>query len=136
MGSPAGGVRLRAEASWRGDCARCHGQSGRGDGPESATSGAPDLTRAEWHAAVTDSAIAGVIRAGRGKMPAHELPPEVVEALVARIRALSPTVDGGGAVLDAAPSLPPDGVSPHPAPSASLPPSAPRAAPPAPLPTP
>jgi cytochrome c oxidase cbb3-type subunit 3 len=47
---------------------------------------APDLTRAEWQAKVTDQQIAEVIRRGKNKMPAFDLPPRVIEGLVKRIR--------------------------------------------------
>lgn len=46
----------------------------------------PDLTRADWQAKVTDAELAEVIRKGRNKMPAFDLPPKVIEGLVRRIR--------------------------------------------------
>jgi cytochrome c oxidase cbb3-type subunit 3 len=75
------------ELAWQRNCSRCHGATGRGDGPEGPMVRAPDLTRAEWQAAVTDEGIGQVIRKGRNKMPAFDLPDEVVRGLVARIRA-------------------------------------------------
>ena len=48
---------------------------------------APDLTRSEWQAQVTDAQITETIRKGRNKMPAFAaLPEQVVVGLVARIR--------------------------------------------------
>src|SRR5688572_22951620 len=49
------------ELAWTRNCARCHGQRGRGDGPESAMVRAPDLTRPDWLASVTDQQMLEVI---------------------------------------------------------------------------
>ena len=75
------------ELAWQRNCLRCHGPSGRGDGPESPMVKAPDLTRAEWQDKVTDQEIADVVRKGKNKMPSFDLPAQVVEGLVRRIRA-------------------------------------------------
>lgn len=76
-----------AELAWQRNCVNCHGQRGRGDGPQGPMMRAPDLTRDEWQAQVTDAQIAEVIRKGRNRMPAFEaLPEQVVTGLVARIR--------------------------------------------------
>lgn len=75
------------DLAWRRNCAACHGNSGRGDGPQGAMVRAPDLTRGEWQEGVTDDEIARTIRKGKNKMPAFELPDQVVEGLVKRIRA-------------------------------------------------
>ena len=75
--------------TWRQNCARCHGNSGRGDGPEGAMLRVADLTNPDFQARVSDAEIANVIRKGRNKMPAFEtLPPKVVDLLVAHIRSL------------------------------------------------
>jgi mono/diheme cytochrome c family protein len=84
--SPDSADKDLVELAWQRSCARCHGPSGRGDGPESAMVRAPDLTRPEWQDAVTDEQIASVIRGGRNKMPSFDLPDTVVKGLVARIR--------------------------------------------------
>ena len=76
------------EAAWSQNCAVCHGPEGHGDGPNGALVKAPDLTRGEWQASVSDQDIATRIREGKGLMPKAELPEEVVVGLVARIRAL------------------------------------------------
>lgn len=89
--SPATGAdRFAAvvDATWANQCALCHGTEGRGDGPQGPMFRAPDLTRADWQASVTDDAIAETITTGRGRMPKFDLPPEVTEGLVRRIRAL------------------------------------------------
>lgn len=75
------------ELAWAQRCAACHGPYGRGDGPEGASVKAPDLTREEWQARVTDADVAASIRAGKGAMPRFDLPPAVVLGLVGRIRA-------------------------------------------------
>ena len=54
---------------------------------------APDLTDPGWQDRVTDAQIAEVIRKGRNKMPAFDLPDQVIDGLVQRIRAAR----GGGA---------------------------------------
>jgi cytochrome c oxidase cbb3-type subunit 3 len=74
------------DLAWQRNCSRCHGARGRGDGPEGAMLKSPDLTRADWQAKVTDAELAEVIRKGRNKMPAFDLPPKVIEGLVRRIR--------------------------------------------------
>jgi len=76
------------ELAWQTKCAGCHGPRGRGDGPDGPMVRAPDLTRAEWQARVTDEELASTIRKGRNKMPAFDrLPEAVVSGLVKRIRA-------------------------------------------------
>jgi cytochrome c oxidase cbb3-type subunit 3 len=75
------------EAAWKQQCSKCHGPSGKGDGPEGPMVKAFDLTSASWQASVTDAQIAATIAQGRGKMPAFSLPPALVAALVGRIRA-------------------------------------------------
>jgi hypothetical protein len=49
---------------------------------------ATDLTRSDWQATVTDEQLAASITHGKGKMPPFpNLPPKLVQALIARIRA-------------------------------------------------
>lgn len=75
------------EMAWARSCATCHGPSGRGDGPTGPMVKAPDLTRPAWQEKVTDEEIAQTIRKGRNQMPAFDLPPNVIQGLVQRIRA-------------------------------------------------
>ena len=76
------------EIAWQRNCASCHGQRGRGDGPQGPMVQAPDLTRADWQSRVNDVAIAEVIRKGRNRMPPFAaLSDQVVLGLVGRIRA-------------------------------------------------
>ena len=77
------------EAAWMQTCATCHGRLGRGDGPNGSLVHAPDLTREEWQAKVTDEEIAARIRSGKGLMPPNaDLPDSTIRGLVARVRAL------------------------------------------------
>ncbi len=75
------------ELTWQNQCALCHGATGRGDGPNGPMVKAPDLTRTDWQAKVSDQEIADVIATGKGQMPKFDLAPEVVSGLVVRIRA-------------------------------------------------
>jgi mono/diheme cytochrome c family protein len=75
-------------AVFAGQCASCHGVSGRGDGPMAAMFRPADLTAAAWQASRTDAEIAAAITQGRGRMPAFgaQLRPEAVSMLVRLIR--------------------------------------------------
>lgn len=86
---PEGGAdnsQMLAEVFWQQSCAVCHGQDGRGDGPNGPLVKAPDLTREEWQARTTDEQIAARITQGKGLMPKFDVPPTVLPGLVARIR--------------------------------------------------
>ena len=83
-GAPDDGL---VELAWQRSCSKCHGTNGRGDGPEGPMVKAPDLTRIAWQSEVSDEEIGRIIRQGRNKMPAFDLPPSVIQGLVARIRA-------------------------------------------------
>ena len=69
-------------------CSTCHGPLGHGDGPQGALVKAPDLTRSDWQAKVSDEEIAARIKGGKGLMPPNDLPDSTIKGLVARIRAL------------------------------------------------
>ena len=75
------------ELAWKRNCLTCHGQIGHGDGPQGPMVRAPDLTRAEWQQNISDEEIAANIRKGKNKMPAFDLPDQVIQGLVQRIRA-------------------------------------------------
>ncbi|MBX3189887.1 MAG: cytochrome c [Labilithrix sp.] len=81
-----GGAPPLVEATWRAQCATCHGAAGHGDGPQGAMFKAPDLSREDWQAKVKDEEIAATISNGKGRMPKFELPPEIVSGLVERVR--------------------------------------------------
>lgn len=76
------------ESAWMQTCNTCHGPLGKGDGPQGALVKAPDLTRPDWQAKVTDEEIAARIRSGKGLMPPNDLPDSTINGLVARVRAL------------------------------------------------
>jgi mono/diheme cytochrome c family protein len=87
-GSTATAAEQLAQATWESTCTVCHGPGGHGDGPNGPMVKAPDLTRVEWQAQVKDADIAAIITTGKGKMPKFDLSPALVDALVARIRAM------------------------------------------------
>jgi hypothetical protein len=75
------------EATWRAQCATCHGVVGKGDGPQAAMFHPADLTSEEWQAKVTDGDITNAIKSGKNKMPKFDtMPAPIVDGLVARIR--------------------------------------------------
>lgn len=74
------------ELTWRQQCTNCHGPMGKGDGQMGPMLHAPDLTSAELQAKVTDQEMAAIIKGGKDKMPAFNLPDPVLQAMVARIR--------------------------------------------------
>lgn len=81
-----GGAPPVVEATWRAQCATCHGASGHGDGPQGPMFKASDLSREEWQSKVKDDEIASTITNGKGRMPKFELPEDVVTGLVERVR--------------------------------------------------
>jgi len=91
-----------AMAAWAAQCARCHGQTGHGDGPMGSAVNARDLTDPSWQRSVSDSRIAESITQGRGMMPAFRLPAATIGGLVQLIRQM-----GGLAVPSGAPSSEP-----------------------------
>lgn len=87
-GSPlaAQGLDEVTIVSWKENCSKCHGMYGAGDGPQAAMTRPRDLTDSAWQAATNDEAIAAVIRNGRGRMPAFQLPDSTIASLVRLIR--------------------------------------------------
>jgi mono/diheme cytochrome c family protein len=77
------------DVTWMKQCSECHGKRGRGDGPTAPMVKARDLSKLEWQSSVTDESIAKVIREGREKMPAFNLPDSMVQELVGHIRKMS-----------------------------------------------
>jgi len=86
MKGDAGGTPALVEIAWRQQCATCHGQSGKGDGPQGPMFKAADLSREEWQTKAKDEDIVAVIQNGKGRMPKFDLPPDVVHGLVLRVR--------------------------------------------------
>ena len=83
-----GDVAQLVDLAWRQQCTSCHGPLGRGDGQMGPMVQAPDLTRAEWQAKVTDAEMAATIKGGRNRMPRFDLPDAVIAGLVTRVRSL------------------------------------------------
>ena len=87
-GAAAAEVKQLVELTWRQQCTTCHGPTGRGDGQMGPMVKAPDLTLADWQGKTTNGEMATVIKMGRNRMPAFNLPDPVVAGLVSRIRTL------------------------------------------------
>ena len=75
------------DLTWRQQCTTCHGPMGHGDGQMGPMVQAPDLTLADRQAKITDAEMAALIKMGRNRMPAFNLPDPVLAGLVSRIRA-------------------------------------------------
>ena len=88
-GAPGSDVAQLVDLTWRQQCMTCHGPMGHGDGQMGPMVQAPDLTRTDWQAKMTDAEMAGLIKAGRNRMPSFNLPDPVLAGLVARIRSLA-----------------------------------------------
>ncbi len=82
-----GGETL-TEITWQQACATCHGRGGHGDGPSGPMVNAPDLTRDDLQAKITDDEIATLIGTGKNRMPKFDLPASVVKGLVGKVRSL------------------------------------------------
>jgi mono/diheme cytochrome c family protein len=79
-------------ATWKQNCATCHGMIGRGDGPQAATFKPPDFTSAAWQRTAMEQEMERAILKGRGRMPAFgHLPPETVKSLVRLVRRMGPS---------------------------------------------
>jgi cytochrome c oxidase cbb3-type subunit 3 len=84
----SGEVDQLVELTWRQQCVTCHGPIGHGDGPMGPMVRAPDLTAGDWQSKISDAEMATLIKVGRNRMPAFNLPDQVLAGLVARVRAL------------------------------------------------
>ncbi len=93
--SPA--VLEKGKALYKTNCAACHGESGKGDGPGAGVLKPPprDHTDRAYMSTLTDKQIADIIKMGgamKGKplMPSHpQFKDDQLEALVAYVRSLS-----------------------------------------------
>jgi cytochrome c553 len=105
-------------------CSGCHGPDGRGTTRPGLTKPPRDLTRAEFHAKVTDDELLQVIRIGKGQMPAFGglMAESDLRDVISFIRTLPPR-----------PPTPPPG-SPGPSPATSDPKPAPLPGPALPVP--
>jgi len=84
----SGGDAQLVDIAWRQQCTSCHGPMGKGDGQMGPMVHAPDLSRDDWQAKITDAEMAATIKNGRNRMPKFDLPEPVLRGLVARIRSL------------------------------------------------
>jgi cytochrome c oxidase cbb3-type subunit 3 len=122
-GAPAApGLEDVTIVAWQQNCTRCHGQLGRGDGPQGPMVKATNLSDPAWQGAVTDAQIAASIKNGKGAMPAFPLPDGTIANLVKLVRMMNAA--RAGAHPSAAPSS-----SAAPGASAKLKPPAPTPAP-------
>jgi cytochrome c oxidase cbb3-type subunit 3 len=83
--------------TWQQNCTVCHGQLGRGDGPQGPMLHVSNLSNPSWQATVTDEAIGITIRSGRGRMPAFNFPDPTLRSLVRLIRLLDASRMNGAA---------------------------------------
>jgi hypothetical protein len=83
---PSGNPNLLAQVTWMKQCSNCHGKLGRGDGPNAAMFKPRDLSKLDWQDSVKDEEIAKVIKDGRNKMPAFNLPDSTIAALITHVR--------------------------------------------------
>ena len=68
------GNSARGEAVYSSECATCHGDEGKGDGPAAAalTPRPPDLTRSEHLQTMSDEELVQYLSGGEGSMPGYD----------------------------------------------------------------
>lgn len=92
MAMPCEASGQDAAALYKSKCVKCHGPSGKGDGPAAKTMKLTvgDLTDAERMSEFSDARLTEIIVKGEKKMPKYDtLKPEEVSGLVAYVRTLS-----------------------------------------------
>ena len=113
--APAADPKAEADTVFAQRCVTCHGASGKGDGIAAANLNPKprDYTDAEWQKSVTDDYLGKVILEGGpavGKSPLMTAnpdlkdKPEVVKALVAKVRSFSGAASGAAGTVPAAPA--------------------------------
>jgi hypothetical protein len=75
--------------AWQQNCTKCHGQLGRGDGPQGPMVKATNLSDPAWQATATDEQIARAIKEGKGAMPPSNLPDVTIAKLVRLVRMMN-----------------------------------------------
>jgi mono/diheme cytochrome c family protein len=90
--------------AWQQNCTRCHGQLGRGDGPQGPMVKATNLSDPAWQNAATDEQIGRAIKEGKGAMPAFKLPDATIGKLVKLVRMMNAAQPGPGGASSAAPN--------------------------------
>jgi mono/diheme cytochrome c family protein len=108
------------DVTWQKQCATCHGKRGRGDGPSSTMVKARDLSDPQFQSSVSDDQLKKVIREGKDKMPAFNLPDSIIDGLVEHVRTLARKTKGGAEGED-------EGAEASPEPTAGEPQNAPAA---------
>lgn len=111
----ARGVNDVVLAAWKTNCVRCHGNAGRGDGPDGRALSPPDMSDPAWQRTRVESEMQYAIQKGRGNMPAFgHLPEKTISGLVQLVRMLSRDFDAK--TLEKAPNqAPPAPAEPTPA---------------------
>jgi len=76
---------------FRANCAKCHGEDGKGQTEEGKKKGARDLSNAKWQTTISDERMIRSITRGRDMMPsfAKALTPEQIKELVKEVRTLA-----------------------------------------------
>lgn len=108
--------------AWQQNCTRCHGQLGRGDGPQGPMVKATNLSDPAWQSRATDAQITAAIKNGKGAMPAFPLPDGTIANLVKLVRmmdAARAAPHASAAPSSSAPSAAPPAVSGNVKPAAS-----------------
>jgi mono/diheme cytochrome c family protein len=90
--------------AWQQNCTRCHGQLGRGDGPQGPMVKATNLSDPAWQKAATDEQIGRAIKEGKGAMPAFKLPDATIGKLVKLVRMMNAAHPGPVGASSAAPN--------------------------------
>ncbi len=108
LSTPADALQ-RGESLYQENCARCHGESGNGDGPDAAQAGdVAVFTDQAFMAQLSAAEMASVIASGQGNMPAFgdQLSQEDIWALTGYLRTLS-FAGNGAEVAQPAPETTP-----------------------------
>jgi cytochrome c oxidase cbb3-type subunit 3 len=128
-GAPAApGLEDVTIVAWQQNCTRCHGQLGRGDGPQGPMLKATNLSDPAWQTAASDEQIATVIKNGKGAMPGFSLPDGTIANLVKLVRMMNAArlPDGASSAAPSASAAPSSSASAaKPATSGSAPAPAP-----------
>jgi mono/diheme cytochrome c family protein len=80
----SGAARAQGQQIFNDHCAMCHGQDGRGNGPASSAFSPPpkDFHRASFWQGNVNQKITDTIENGHGPMPAVDLSPSQIKAVI------------------------------------------------------